>query len=66
MKKNIGNLDKTIRIIIGIVILALGVYFRSWWGLIGILPILTAIVGWCWLYALIGTSTDKSKAPQQG
>jgi predicted RND superfamily exporter protein len=65
MKQNVGSADKLIRIILGIVILALGFIFKSWWGIIGIIPLLTGLVGWCGLYTLLGISTCKIKAPQQ-
>jgi len=65
MTKNIGTRDKTIRIIVGIVILALGVWLKSWWGLIGLLPLATAIVGWCPPYSLLGISTCKTDQSQE-
>jgi hypothetical protein len=61
MKRNIGATDKTIRIIVGLIIGALGIYFKSWWGLIGILPIATALTGFCGLYSIIGASTCKKE-----
>jgi predicted RND superfamily exporter protein len=61
MKKNIGTTDRTIRIIAGIIIIALGVWFKSWWGLIGLLPLATALIGWCPPYALLGISTCRNK-----
>ena len=63
MTKNIGKLDKTIRIIVGVVILALGLWLKSWWGLIGLLPIATALAGWCPPYSLLGISTNKTARP---
>lgn len=65
MTKNIGTLDKTIRIILGIVILALGLWLKSWWGLIGLLPLATALVGWCPPYSLLGINTCKADQPQE-
>ena len=59
MKCNIGKVDRVIRIIIGIVILAVGYYFKSWFGLIGILPILTAIFRFCPFYIPFKINTDK-------
>lgn len=61
MKKNVGPADRAIRILLGIVIILLGVLFKSWWGLIGLLPILTGVIGWCGLYSLLGISTLKKK-----
>jgi len=62
MNKNVGNTDKTLRIILGIVIIALGFYFKSWWGVIGLVPLLTAFIGWCPAYAPFKISTVKKKS----
>lgn len=61
MKQNIGKTERIIRVVIGLIIIAVGAYFRSWWGAIGLLPILTAALGWCGLYTLLGISTRKAK-----
>ena len=50
MNQNVGKIDRLFRILIGIVIIAIGAYFKSWWGIIGVVPILTAIIGFCPLY----------------
>lgn len=65
MKKNVGKVDKTIRIVVGIVIILIGILARSWWGIIGILPIITAIIGWCPPYQLLGISTCKVKPSEE-
>jgi hypothetical protein len=57
MKKNVGSVDRWIRVILGLGILALGFTFKSWWGLIGLLPLATAAISFCGLYALLGIST---------
>jgi hypothetical protein len=57
---NIGKTDKIIRIIIGVVILAVGYAFQSWLGLIGIIPILTALFGRCGLYNILKINTAKN------
>jgi hypothetical protein len=59
MKKNVGNIDKVIRIILGVVIIVFGIYNQSWWGLVGIVPLFTAFISWCPVYSLIGVSTDR-------
>ncbi|MBK7379162.1 MAG: DUF2892 domain-containing protein [Ignavibacteriales bacterium] len=59
MKANIGSADKIIRIILGVVIIGLGIYFKSWWGLVGLVPLLTASMNFCPAYNLIGVSTKK-------
>jgi len=61
MKQNIGNTDKVIRIILGIVIAALGYYFKSWWGLVALLPLLTAFISFCPIYPIFSISTKKEK-----
>jgi len=59
LKCNIGKTDKILRFILGLVIIGIGVYFKSWWGLIGLIPILTAVIGWTPLYVPFGISTCK-------
>lgn len=60
MKTNVGSTDKIIRIVIGLALLSLlfvlqgGIRFV---GLIGIVPLLTAFVGFCPLYTVLGMNT---------
>jgi len=61
MKKNMGNLDKNLRLILGAVILIIGYLNDSWWGLVGIVPILTSLVSFCPLYASFKLSTLNTK-----
>ena len=65
MKKNVGHpVDKTVRIIIGVVLLGLVFYLEGdirWLGLIGIIPILTVVYGWCPGWAVLGINTCKTK-----
>jgi len=61
---NVGKTDKIIRVIIGIVILGAGFVFHSWFGLIGIIPILTAVFGRCGLYTLLNIDTSKKDLPK--
>jgi hypothetical protein len=61
MKCNIGKTDRIIRALIGLIVIAVGVYLKSWWGAIGLVPLFTAAVGWCGLYTLFGMSTCKLK-----
>ncbi|MFH1071175.1 MAG: DUF2892 domain-containing protein [Candidatus Glassbacteria bacterium] len=66
MKCNIGTADKTARIVLGLGIIGVGLYFKSWWGFIGLLPVLTAVIGCCPAYLPFGISTRKSgAAPDQ-
>jgi len=57
MVHNVGKADKVIRITIGIIIGALGIYFKSWWGLVGLIPVFTALIHWCPLYLPFGIRT---------
>ncbi len=61
MKCNIGKTDQTIRIVLGFGIIAIGLYFQSWWGAIGLLPIITATVRCCPAYLPFGISTEKNR-----
>ena len=60
MKLNVGSTDRIIRISIAMVIFALGLYFQSWWGVIGLVPLITAFIRWCPAYTLFGISSCNS------
>lgn len=57
MKCNVGKTDRTIRIIVGLAIIGAGFYYQSWLGVIGLIPLGTAALGWCPLYLPLGVST---------
>ena len=57
MKKNIGKVDKTVRILLGATIIAIGAHMNNVYGILGIIPIITAQVGLCPLYTLLHIST---------
>ncbi len=59
MGKNIGITDRWIRIVAGLLIGAAGLYFKSWWGLAGLLPLATALIRTCPLYLPFGISTRR-------
>lgn len=61
MKINVGGVDRTVRIVAGLAIIAAGVAFKSWWGAVGALPLLTGVVRWCPAYLPFGISTSKVK-----
>lgn len=61
MNANVGNVDRVIRVLVGLAIIATGIGFRSWWGVVGVVPLLTAALGACPLYTLFGISTCPAK-----
>jgi hypothetical protein len=61
MKPNVGGLDRILRLIAGLAILGAGFYFKNWFGLIGLVPILTAVFRFCPAYLPLGLSTCATK-----
>ena len=64
MKVNIGSIDRVLRIVAGIVLLALVFVLEGnvrWLGLIGIVPLVTGLMRFCPIYALFGVSTCSMK-----
>jgi hypothetical protein len=59
MNKNVGNIERAIRLGVGVAILGAGYYYHSMWGIIGFIPVLTAFLGWCPLYIPLGINTCK-------
>jgi hypothetical protein len=58
MKTNEAGWDRTLRVVLGLGILAFGlVPPHSAWALLGVIPLLTGLVGFCPLYAMLGIST---------
>lgn len=61
MTQNVGSVDRMVRVVLGLVIAALGLYFQSWWGVLAIVPLGTALIGWCPAYLPFGLTTCKMK-----
>lgn len=62
MTKNMGSADRVIRVVIGLVLLSLVfVGPQTPWGWIGIIPLVTAAIGVCPLYSIIGIKTCPTK-----
>lgn len=60
MSTNIGSIDRVLRVIIGLALLAfafLSGHQYAWIGYIGVVPLLTAAMGSCPLYSVLGRST---------
>jgi len=65
-KKNVGSVERAIRVIVGLVVLSLIFWGpHSLWGLLGIIPLATGFIGWCPPYALLGISTCKMKSAEK-
>lgn len=55
--RNEGTADRALRVALGLVLLALAVTGKGVWGYIGIVPLLTGIMGSCPLYSILGINT---------
>ena len=58
MKTNVGGIDKILRILVGIALIVMA-YMNvvGVWGYIGVVPLLTGLIGWCPVYPLLGISS---------
>ena len=58
MRANLGPIDRAIRLIVGMILISLTMVGpQTVWGFLGLIPLATAFVGWCPVYALLGIST---------
>lgn len=56
--KNAGTTDRVIRVVLGLLILSTVVMGpQTYWGLVGLIPLLTGLIGYCPLYQILGFST---------
>lgn len=58
MSYNVGDVDRALRVVVGIILISL-VFIgpKTAFGWIGLLPIITAVFGWCPGYTIIGANT---------
>ncbi|HEX5805085.1 MAG TPA: DUF2892 domain-containing protein [Macromonas sp.] len=62
MKQNVGGIDRILRIVVGLVLIALAATGTvGLWGYIGVLPLLTGSLGWCPPYSIFGINTCSMK-----
>ena len=61
MTKNVGGADKIIRIVVGLALIAWGFMAQNWLGAIGVVPLATALLGWCPAYLPLGIKTTKTE-----
>lgn len=59
MEKNMGRTDRTVRALIGAVMLVFAIVFEKFIGALGLVFLLTAGIGYCPMYTLLGISTNK-------
>jgi membrane protein implicated in regulation of membrane protease activity len=58
MTHNEGTLDRTLRVVLGLVLLSLVfVGPQTWLGFIGVVPLITGLLAYCPLYRLLGVNT---------
>ncbi|TFW72651.1 DUF2892 domain-containing protein [Methylotenera oryzisoli] len=62
MKANIGGIDRTIRIVAGLALIAWALFANGpTWAWIGLVPLATGLINFCPAYGLLGMSTCKTK-----
>ncbi len=63
MKTNEGTIDRALRVLAGLVLIALAATGTvGVWGWIGIVPLATGLIGWCPAYTLLGINTCPMKS----
>jgi hypothetical protein len=68
MKPNVGSFDAAARTVGGILVILVGHLYRDWWALLGVVPILTALLAFCPAYCLFhfNTSAQDEDEPRGG
>jgi hypothetical protein len=61
MQANVGSLDRAVRVLLGVALIAWGLYAHNWWGLLGVPLLLSGLTGYCFLYKLFGFTTCKAR-----
>lgn len=58
MKSNVGGIDRVLRIVVGLVLIALAATDTvGVWGYLGVVPLLTGLMGWCGIYTVLGLNS---------
>ena len=66
MKKNLSQIDRGLRAVVGLLVLWLGYYSQSYWGLIGLMLLATSAISFCPLYCVFKFSTKaKGSSPER-
>ncbi len=62
MTKNVGGIDRILRISAGVILVALAaIGTLGAWAWVGLVPLATGLIGWCPPYNLLGINTCKNK-----
>ena len=62
MTTNIGGIERILRIVLGLVLIALAATGQvGVWGWLGLVPLATGLIGWCTPYSLLGINTCKNR-----
>lgn len=61
MKANVGGIDKILRIVVGLALIAWAILGGPVWAWIGVVPLATGFMGWCPAYTLLGLKTCPMK-----
>jgi hypothetical protein len=60
MSCNVGGFDRILRIVVGLILLALAITdIVGVWGYIGLIPLLTGVLKFCPVYKIVGINTSK-------
>ena len=60
MTKNVGNIDRIVRVVIGVLLIIGALMGYGWWMWIGVVPLATGLMGSCLLYSILGINTCKT------
>lgn len=61
MNCNVGGIDRVVRIVVGVALVAYALMTDTAWAWIGVVPLATGLIGWCPVYLPLGMSTCKTK-----
>ena len=62
MQRNIGNIERAIRVLAGVILVGLAATGNlGLWAWLGLVPLATGLIGWCPPYAILGISTCKTR-----
>ena len=62
MTKNVGSIDRILRVVVGLVLITLAATGTvGWWGYLGVIPLATAAIGWCPAHTLFGGNTCSAR-----